>query len=62
MQKHIENLLSQQKSEVCDASVGAAKGNVEELIFQSLRDRFFLFSISCVQIASKVILHTKVRV
>lgn len=61
MLKHIKNLLSQ-KSEVCDGSVCAARGNYEELVFQSLRGKFSLFIISSVQIASKVTLHTSVRV
>ncbi|KAF7705166.1 cyclin N-terminal domain-containing protein 1 [Silurus meridionalis] len=60
MLKHIENLLSQQQSEVCGASVSAAKGTEEELIFQILRDKFCLFIISSMQIASKVTLHTNV--
>ncbi|MCI4384001.1 hypothetical protein PGIGA_G00033260 [Pangasianodon gigas] len=60
MLKHIENLLSQQKTEVCDGNVCAAQGTHEELVFQSLRDKFSLFIISCVQIASKVTLHTNV--
>ncbi|KAF4085438.1 hypothetical protein AMELA_G00117900 [Ameiurus melas] len=60
MLKHIENISSQQKSEVCDGSVCAARGTYEELVFQSLRDKFRLFVISSVQIASKVTLHTNV--
>lgn len=62
MPKHIENLLSQQKTEVCDSGVCAAKENYEELVFQSLRDKFCLFIISSVQIASKVTIYTNVRV
>lgn len=63
MLKHIGNLLSQQKSEVCDGSVCEAKGtNYEELVFQNLREKFRLFIISSVQIASKVTLHTNVWV
>lgn len=62
MLKHIENLLSQ-KSEVCDdGSVCTAEGSYEELVFRSLRDKFCLFIILCVHIASKVILHTNVSV
>ncbi|XP_060795441.1 cyclin N-terminal domain-containing protein 1 [Neoarius graeffei] len=60
MPKHIENLLSQQKTEVCDSGVCAAKENYEELVFQSLRDKFCLFIISSVQIASKVTIYTNV--
>ncbi|XP_027019113.2 cyclin N-terminal domain-containing protein 1 [Tachysurus fulvidraco] len=60
MQKHIEKLFSQQKSEVCDGSVCEAKGNYEELVFQRLREKLCLFIISSMQIASKVTLHTNV--
>ncbi|KAK3529203.1 hypothetical protein QTP70_021426, partial [Hemibagrus guttatus] len=60
MLKHIGNLLSQQKSEVCDGSVCEAKGNYDELVFQNLSEKFRLFIISSVQIASKVTLHTNV--
>ncbi|XP_060719851.1 cyclin N-terminal domain-containing protein 1 [Tachysurus vachellii] len=60
MQKHIEKLFSQQKSEVCDGSVCEAKGNYEELVFQRLREKLSLFIVSSVQIASKVTLHTNV--
>ncbi|KAM9463065.1 cyclin N-terminal domain-containing protein 1 [Clarias gariepinus] len=60
MLKHIENLLSQQKREVCNSSVCGFEGNYEDLVFQSLRDKFLLFIISSVRIASKVTLHAKV--
>lgn len=62
MQKHIEKLFCQQKSEVCDGSLCETKGNYEELVFQRLREKLCLFIISSVQIASKVTQHTNVRV
>ncbi|GAA6091857.1 cyclin N-terminal domain-containing protein 1 [Tachysurus ichikawai] len=60
MQKHIEKLFCQQKSEVCDGSLCETKGNYEELVFQRLREKLCLFIISSVQIASKVTQHTNV--
>ncbi|XP_072522836.1 cyclin N-terminal domain-containing protein 1 [Salminus brasiliensis] len=55
MAKHVENLLSEGGE---GPSCGAEERSGEDLIFQSLGEKFQVFLLSCVQIASKLALHS----
>ncbi|XP_017550608.1 cyclin N-terminal domain-containing protein 1 isoform X2 [Pygocentrus nattereri] len=59
MVKHIENLFSIQKSRTSDGASCGAKESYEDLIFKNLGDKFRIFLLSSVQIASKLALHSK---
>ncbi|KAL6474984.1 hypothetical protein MHYP_G00160240 [Metynnis hypsauchen] len=59
MVKHIENLFSIQKSRTSDGASCGAKESYEDLIFKNLGDKFRIFLLSSVQIASKLSLHSK---
>ncbi|XP_062383019.1 cyclin N-terminal domain-containing protein 1 isoform X2 [Sardina pilchardus] len=58
MIKHIEDLLSVPTAQ--GASAGGGDENMEELVFQSIRPKFSLIILSCVQLASKLSLHCKI--
>ncbi|KAL2078654.1 hypothetical protein ACEWY4_026339 [Coilia grayii] len=57
MIKHIEDQLS--CPNVSGAS-GGGDGKIEELVFQSIRPKFPLLILSCVQLASKLSLHCNI--
>ncbi|XP_051968327.1 cyclin N-terminal domain-containing protein 1-like [Xyrauchen texanus] len=58
MAKHLEDLILYQKSQATQDPSCGDKGNYEDLIFQTLKEKFFLFILSSVQIASKLDLHS----
>uniref|UniRef100_A0A4W4E8A4 Cyclin N-terminal domain-containing protein n=1 Tax=Electrophorus electricus TaxID=8005 RepID=A0A4W4E8A4_ELEEL len=60
MVKHIANLFSSQKSEVCEGVSCRSTEKYEDLLFQSLSEKFYIFILSSVQIASKLSLHSSV--
>ncbi|XP_076856869.1 cyclin N-terminal domain-containing protein 1 isoform X2 [Brachyhypopomus gauderio] len=58
MVKHIENVFSSQISEVREGSSCGTSEKYEDLLFQRLSEKFYIFILSSVQIASKLALHS----
>ncbi|XP_051959540.1 cyclin N-terminal domain-containing protein 1-like [Xyrauchen texanus] len=58
MTKHLEDRILSQKSQATQDTLCGDKGNYEDLIYQTLKEKFFLFIFSSVQIASKLDLHS----
>lgn len=61
MVKHIRNLFSNSKIEVCDDAIFGNKSSYEDLVFRSLSEKMYTFIMSSVQIANKLAYHYKVR-
>ncbi|CAB1338378.1 unnamed protein product [Coregonus sp. 'balchen'] len=53
--KHLEDLFS-----TTHTPAGVHKGNYEDLVYEKLSEKFHLILLSCVQIASKLSLHSAV--
>ncbi|XP_019902398.1 cyclin N-terminal domain-containing protein 1 isoform X2 [Esox lucius] len=58
MIKHLEDLCSTPHTPA--GAAAAQTGNYEDLVYEKLRDKFPLILLSCVQLASKLSLHSSV--
>jgi hypothetical protein len=58
MIKHLEDLFSTPHTPA--GAAGAHKGNYADLVYEKLSEKFHLILLSCVQIASKLSLHSAV--
>ncbi|XP_030630927.1 cyclin N-terminal domain-containing protein 1 [Chanos chanos] len=60
MTKHLERIYSSQNCQTLQGATCGQKTNYEDMVFEDVNEKFFVFILSSVQIASKLALHSSV--